>query len=509
MGKENELFALVHAMRGNEKRYFKLLARQNSKNNHHNLLELFELINGMEEYDSAIILQKCKGRTTVNDLAAARYQLTQLILKSLRGFYAEKTNASYFRHRLEDIGNLFQKDLLQQCQKLIQKVRKKAELLENQYILLELAEWESKLLLQNPPRDLEAVLLERGAYKRNIIRQKLAEEELNVMFREVFVYSKIRFAALNVKQRSRLAAILGHALVRNGQDLPTAWARLLRHLILGIYAAMNVLYLDCEGHCLAAMKILKARADLTAEQPEMYRIVIANLLNSCLFLHKMEEFLDFLAQASTMQFRRPIDQRRLQQLIYSQELMYCLNYGDQDRGKSLVLEIRHWMEGKMAELEPSTIFHFLYNSTIFHFLHGNFSNSLFHLNRILNLRRSDVRRDLQNFAHLFQAVVHFEMDHFDLVEYQVRNAFRYFKLEKGGVTYEVRVLNYLQKLLKVADPAQALPIYKALNRDLATFLSERGTRRPPGVQELKFWVESKLAEENIGEYFRKMLATKG
>lgn len=508
MAKKNLLHDLVHALESNEKRYFRLMALQNSKNQHHNLLSLFDALVGMEVYDESKIHKYCTAKTIRNNLPAARYQLYQLLLKSLRAFHAEKSNASYFRHRLEEISILFQKGLLAGCEKLIRKVRRRAEIMENQFVLLELTEWEAKLTLQNPPKNLEVVLQEMGSYKRKLIRQKLEEEELSLMYRQVLTYSKLRLTGMNPAQRSHLQQIIGHKLLAPNASPPqTTYAGILKNITCGIYAAMQGQHKESQAVCQPAFQALHSRPELVTEQPELYRIVVANLLNSCLYLHQTVEFRKYLTHLREIHFRNPIDQRRLQQLVFSQELVYCLNFGDADRGQALIHEIHNWMEPRIDALEPFMIFNLLYNSTIFHFAHGNFSSALFHLNRILNLRRSDVRKDLQDFAHIFQGIVHFEMEHHDLVAYQIRNATRYFKLQGRAGAYEKSVLRYLKSLLKVPrNSSEARQIYTQLNADLAAFIADTSHRRPPGVQELKFWVESKLKGEKIGDHFRKMLA---
>jgi len=79
MKKSTELFELIKTLDGNEKRYFKILARANRSNS--NLIKLFDAIAYQEEYNEREILNLFKNKSFTKQLHATKYRLYHLIPK--------------------------------------------------------------------------------------------------------------------------------------------------------------------------------------------------------------------------------------------------------------------------------------------------------------------------------------------------------------------------------------------------------------------------------------------
>ncbi len=112
MARQNDLFDLVKSLSKGEKAYF----RKNlpaSSDGDKGYLKIFEVLDGMKEYDEELLLKKLKIKKEGTAFAVAKNYLQKNILKSLQQFHAEKTvNATIYSH-LEQAEILTQKGLHQ------------------------------------------------------------------------------------------------------------------------------------------------------------------------------------------------------------------------------------------------------------------------------------------------------------------------------------------------------------------------------------------------------------
>ena len=61
----DSLFQLVHSLEKSEKRHFKLYIKRNSSNQELKIVQLFDVLDKLAEYDEAVVLKKMTGDTKV------------------------------------------------------------------------------------------------------------------------------------------------------------------------------------------------------------------------------------------------------------------------------------------------------------------------------------------------------------------------------------------------------------------------------------------------------------
>ena len=139
-----ELFNLIKSLSKSEKRYFKLTSSLQSGEK--NYLKLFEAIELQDDYDEDAIKEQFKKETFIKHLPSEKNHLYNLILKSLRGFYSDNSAASILQEHIRNIELLFNKALYKECTKYINKAKAIAYNYEKYYFLLDLINWEKKLV---------------------------------------------------------------------------------------------------------------------------------------------------------------------------------------------------------------------------------------------------------------------------------------------------------------------------------------------------------------------------
>ena len=122
MKPSTELFQLIKSLTKSEKRYFKLSSSLQSGEK--NYMKLFDAVEMQEEYDEVDLKNRFLKETFIKHLPSEKNHLYSLILKSLRGFYSDKSAAAILQEQLRNIELLYNKALYKECSKIIRKAKK-------------------------------------------------------------------------------------------------------------------------------------------------------------------------------------------------------------------------------------------------------------------------------------------------------------------------------------------------------------------------------------------------
>lgn len=481
-----------------------MFAQQGSKKGEHRLLFLFDQLVATPLGESIHIKRKDAGILR-SDLPSAMYKLNQLLMKGLRMYHSGKTEDSRMRAALEDIEILFRKGLFIACRREINKIRIRATEKENHQILLQLTDWDLQLIRANPPVEPIQAMQKLNFHKQELVTRVKEKEEYLSMYRLVFMITKLRPTQMDANNRALLQDILHSPALQTEIPTFTLIASLTRLLIPGLYAMGQKNYEEALENFEQSKAIFERHNFLINQYPDIYRATLTGLLNACLYLGKVEKYKAILDRLPVIRMESRTDKRRLQVLVYSSSLLYCLNFGDKASGTRLIEEIQSWVANNLSEFETDVLFNFYYNSCLFHFMHGNYKQAILLLNQILNSKRQDLRQDIYDYAQLFQLLIHFELHNMDLLEYQIQNVRRYLKTRKLDREYEANILQFFVKALEMPQVNQLRKEMETLCAYLAGLLADTSTPPPLGCQEILMWLESKRAGKEIGEYYRLKL----
>src|SRR5829696_3894543 len=128
------LFQLIHSLQKAEKRAFKLYATRNSSNEDLKIIQLFDAIDKMSEYDDVVLLKKLQF-TKKEQLANRKTHLYKQILASLRLLETTNNIDIQLHEQLDHARILYNKGLYLQRLKILDKAKENAKQ-NNQYSFL-------------------------------------------------------------------------------------------------------------------------------------------------------------------------------------------------------------------------------------------------------------------------------------------------------------------------------------------------------------------------------------
>ncbi|HEV8079511.1 MAG TPA: hypothetical protein VGP43_02275, partial [Chitinophagaceae bacterium] len=127
------VFQLIHSLQKQEKRNFKLYIKRNSSNEDMKIIQLFDALDAMGEYDEDILLKKATNLKK-QQLSNTKAHLYKQVLASLR--LLENKNIDIQLHeQLDNARILYNKGLYLQSLKVLDKMKETAKA-NNQISLL-------------------------------------------------------------------------------------------------------------------------------------------------------------------------------------------------------------------------------------------------------------------------------------------------------------------------------------------------------------------------------------
>lgn len=492
MNSSEELFKLVKSLNKSEKRYFKLFAGQHSVSGVNNYITLFEAMDKLEKFDDGRLRTKLKNESIQRNLSSIKFQLSQLILKSLRAYHTGRSVDSELREYLEHIEILHNRGLYEQCRKTIAKATGLAEQHEKFTYLTEILTWERRISYILRSKDIFQET-ENSLAARNDCMEKLWKQwRYTILFERIYALNSINHRVRTETESRQMHDIIGHKLMQEVHSTDSFRSQVCYYRIRSYFANIT-------GNRQNTLTYHEKLIDLWQQHPHFikdntddYKSDLMNLLNSLILTERWKEMDAVIEQIKSLP---PVS---LQSEIVTFEsltiieLIYYLNLADFGRGRKLIAEIESKLERYGDNLRQSAIIAMYHNVTIFLFFSGDYAEALSWLENILTLKGVEQRQDIQDFARILQLIIHFELRNYDILEYLHRSTYRYLKKGQKLQTVETTILNHIKKAGVFTNEHDLHKTFKQLKNDIESIVAHEDFIEPVGITEISFWLESKI-----------------
>lgn len=499
------LFQLIKSLVKAEKRNFKLYIKRNSSNEDLKIVELFDALDKMDEYNEAALLKKIKS-IKKEQIANRKAHLYKQILASLRLLETTDNIDIQLHEQLDHARILYNKGLYLQSLKILDKAKENASQ-NNQYSFLV-----PILFLE---KKIESLHITRSLKDR---ARQLATEA-NEVAGHIDIITKLSNLALElygwyIKN--------GHA--RNEADEKTITKFFKENLpeeAINSKDFYQRLYL-CQSYCWYAFimqdflmyyRYTKKWVDLFHEERMMIGIETAhyikgihNLLSAHFDLKNFEKFdatLDAFEKFAESDIVKRNTNNAIQVFLYlyTGKINRHFMYGTFKEGLGLVPYINDKLKEYSIYLDRHRVLVFYYKIASLYFGTGDYENTIVYLNKIINWK-VDLRSDLQAYARLLHLIAHYELGNFNLLEYLVKSVYRFMaKMENLGPVEE-DVFKFLQRSFSLT-PSQLKPEFQKLFNKLKQYKDDRIASRAFAYLDIISWLESKLNNVPVGEIIRQ------
>ena len=493
MGVSTDLFDLVHSLDQSEKRYIKLFAGLQSGEKLY--MRVFDAIDTMEEYDEDALKQQFQGESAINEFHVTKNYLYNLVLRTMRIYYENKSVDAKVKNMLRDARFLESKGLTSQCLKLLRRVKKVLKLHENYLYLIEVILWEKRLAMNDPHLEKE---VNRLHSELQSARQE-SENQLDytVLRDKLFVeYRKNR----NIRDGSRmkdLEQLMVNPLMKNQKQALGNWSRFLYYNILAFYNRVCGETSNAKSNYKKALAVWEENPHFIKENGQGYRAALFNFLNACHADGDYSNFKEYLGKAKKLSAHSKEQEAKDFQDISYLELLSLMNGQNFKKAEDLVPKIERNLSKHQAFVAESRVIAFKYNIAILKFVLEKHDQALDWVNEIVHNARSEARQDIQNFCKLLEIIIHYELGNRQLVDSLCDAVYKKFKKNGRLFKFEHVVIRHCRKLSSQINGAEEQPLFTAFH-DAIIALDENATKAL-GYEEVLLWVRARKTKTPITE----------
>jgi len=186
---------------------------------------------------------------------------------------------------------------------------------------------------------------------------------------------------------------------------------------------------------------------------------------------------------------------------YSFELNIFIISGFFKEGLNVVDEVIQWLKKYNERINKSEELKVIYTIAYLYFGAGDLSRSLVWLNKILN-DNSDYRQDYKAFARILNLIIHYELENYDLLEYELRSVKRFLIKKDRLYPYEDLILASFRKLPDITDKKERLFQLGLLKDQIGKIIKQSNDYMAIEYFDIISWIDSKLLTKNFSEIIK-------
>jgi hypothetical protein len=495
------LFQLIKSLEKSEKRNFKLYIKRSSGNADLKIIELFDTLDKLNEYDEGVLLKKLPS-IQKPQLSNIKVHLYKQLLASLRLLKSTESIDMQLNEQLDYARILYNKGLYQQSLKILEKLKEIAKIHYKYNFLTQVIAWEKKIETLHITRSMleKGELLATEANEVNVRVDMVAR--LSNLALQLYCWYIKNGHARNEKDEKGVKKFLQNNLPANA------------HLQTGFYERLY-LYQSYNWDAFIRQDFLmyyrysQKWIDLFHEQPLMIKVEtgyyikgIHNLLNAHFDLRNYKKFeltLHHFERIAETDAIRKHDNHRVQAFVYiaSAKINHQFMLGTFSEGLALVPYIEEKLDEYVMVIDTHRILVFNYKIATLYFGSGNYSICIDYLQRIIN-DNVDLRYDLQCYSRLLHLMAHYELGNYEIIESLIKSVVRFMAKMENLTVVEEAMFKFLRHTFHIS-PRKLKPEFEKFLQKIKKFEKNRFETRSFAYLDIISWVESKVYEKTMGE----------
>jgi len=502
---KDNLFILIKSLTKSEKRQFKLFVGRMGANMDAKFLNLFNLLDKMEQFDEQQILkQKIVKKQQLSNLKAHLYKQ---ILISLRLNPAHKNIRIQIREQLDFATILYQKGLYKQSLKVLDRAKSMALTKEEKYIAQEVVELEKVIESQYITRSLSnrtQTLVDQAGQllAQNNICSQLSNLSLRLYERLV----KAGYVKNDEEYREITQFFYAHLPKVELEELPFR-EKLWYYKAHVWYSFLTQDFLSSYKYAQKWVALFDEYPEMVATHPVFYLKGNNYLMESLSLLKHPDKFKTTLnammARIEDPAFPKNDNISGLAFLYhYYNKINLIFLTGDFPSGTQIIPDLLGVLEHFRQRFDPHHIMIFYYKIACIYFGNDDYENCIVYLEKIIQNKHLKMREDLLCFTRVLSLVAHYEAGFDYHLESQIRETFKF--LIKMNDLHEVqKAMIRFMKSLSDLYPHDLKQAFKKLHGELQKFADDPYERRSFLYLDILSWLESKIENRPIGEIIRQ------
>ncbi len=503
------LFQLIHSLEKSEKRNFKLYIKRNSAKDDLKIIQLFDALDKLSEYDEKLLLKKLPS-IEKPQLSNLKTHLYRQVLASLR-LLKTSENIDLQLHEQLDYGRiLYNKGLYLQSLKILDKLKELARVYNQDSFLMQVISLEKKIETLHITRSMHDRADRLTAEANDIIEKRKILTRLSNLALQLYSWYIKNGHARNEEEEKDVKNFFNKSLPPEAQYQKGFYERMYLYQSYCWYAFIRQDFL-------MYYRYTQKWADLFHEHPIMIGVETGhyikgmhNLLNAHFDLRNFRRFDIVLRQFKKFAESAAAnlhDNFRIQTFVYlySAKINQHFMCGTFYEGLSLVPYIEEKLNNYSLFIDRHRVSVINYKIATLYFGNGDYGTSIDYLQDIIN-NNVDLRKDLQCYARLLHLMAHYELGNFEIIEYLIKSVYRFMAKMQNLTVIEEEMFKFLRSSFHVSGRKMQPEFEKFLTK-IKKFEKNRFETRSFAYLDIISWVESKVYRKTMSEIIKQKYLT--
>ncbi len=490
------LFILVKSLEKGEKRNFKLYAARNSASADLKIVQLFDALDKMKDYDEEELLRKNES-IQKQQLSNLKAHLYDQILSSLRILKQSENIDLQIHEQLDHAKILYNKGLYLQSLRLLDKIKSLTKQNNQVTFLLQVLFLEKKIESLHITRSMQ----DRAKQLSDEIDE--ANERLELIAKtsnlslQLYGWYIQHGHARDDEDRKTLDALIQDPILERVKTVKGFYERLYRYQCHCWYGFITQDFLMHYRYAQKWVDLFEKEESMKQIESAQYIKGLHNLISAHFDLKNIDKFKETICLLEQFS-ETPIVLNNKNNLIQSFVYLYIakINQHFLEGTFSEGLAMIPTMEEKLKEIEMYIDSHrvlvFYYKIACLYFGAGDAEKTIDYLNRIINWK-VNLRDDLQCYARLLHLIAHYELGNMEVVAYLSKSVFRFMsKMKNLGAVEEV-LFNFIKTSIQSGTQVS----FESLLDKLQPLEKNKLESRAFMYLDIISWLQSKIENKDV------------
>ncbi len=489
MKKQDALFQLIKSLTRGEKRNFRILAQLTAGDKKY--LQLFDVIDNLDEYDEQKILKKFKlDHKFEKQFAYNKNYLYNSILNALayfhKGIDAELSSISIH------VRILLEKNLYFQAKKLLNKAKEGVSSRERFEELLKLLRTEVEILKITENIKLLPESIREVEFTERVTIDKIINlAAFQRLERQTFIMLSTRHVARKEDDLDEVSRMLAHPLLQDESEALSLRARILYHEVHRRIAFYQTDHALSAYHARRAVLLFEGAPAILEDDKINYLKHVVTTAHHLLWTTGHEEMFPLLEKIKAVKITTP--QERVARFDkYYLYVMALKSTVAELATEEFLREYEEELDSLENDLAIATRLNAAYTCAHYYMITEEYSKALVWINRFLNHPRSNLRTDLQAGMRLMNVLTHFELGNYDLIEYNLKSTYRFIYKQERMQKYERRFLKFFKDAISLSDPCMFPALMQGFRTEILEILEDPFEKHAATIFNVSVWLDAKL-----------------
>lgn len=444
------LFQLIKSMTKAEKRNFKIYTNRISNKKATKFIQVFDILDKLDDYKEETIFKRSKEIKS-SQLSNLKAHLYKQILISLRLTQINHDINISIREQIDYAKVLYNKGLYTQSLKILDKIKKQTKKSKHNLLLFEIIEFEklieSQYITQSIETRAEKLISESSEISKimdgSVYYSNMSLSLYSLYLKVGYVHNEKDFMMVNEFFKTKLKAY---------KDSELSFFEKIH-----LYQAHVWYYLIIQDF-LMCYKFSHKWVDVFLNEPEMINIKtdlyikgLNSLLASLFYTKHLRKFKSKLRLLKDLYINQaPVSSTNNRVLI---EMFYHIHninkhfmQGTFKEACSTISTIETFLSVNKFSLSKHRTIIFYYKIACLYFGNEEYKKAIVYLNKIQNIKDTSLRSDIHCFARILNLLSHYELEHTELLDYQIRSTYRFLSKKDDLQKTQKYILSFIRKL---------------------------------------------------------------